>query len=576
MTESAESLNLTNKSFPLERYEPTALLGRGGLGEVYLAKDRLLGRAIAVKCLMAVDDEQVVIFQREAKIASKLHHPNIIGTLDFGTTEGGRPFIAFEYFDGISLERLIQKRGGVLDEALARRIFIVVAEALGYIHDHNVFHRDLKPSNILLKVDKTGAIDLKIIDFGVSAIKEEFQNRDLAQGKTIVGTPVYMSPDPVRGEPFDARSEVYSVGCILFECLTGQPPFDSSSTAEVLELHMHDEPPLLEEVAPDGQFSAEIQEIICKCLSKAKSARFQNMTELVQALEKRVAPKRSTIDTAPPVESANKRVGPGRFIALGTGVLVIVIAATALASSILSNPQKDDVSNILKKQNNLNEVSNADSERTKEPFDQHATNTTARGLYLSGKYNLAALKSVVDAGGTKDIVSLTSFSVKPKDVENLVAVRPRLVQFIECLIAPPVFLKLETIKTATEFTFHKCRNVSPADISSLKNSQKLISLRLIGCGLTNEHMKALGEIKQLQQLVIDGNPEVTMEGLLHLKRKGPLIAVWLNEGPLTKLTSEEIAELKQKHHIFLWNKLVRYEGDGGDGMVHPDALELID
>ena len=199
MTESDDIQNLTSKSFPLDRYEPIALLGRGGLGEVYLAKDRLLGRTIAVKCLMAVDDEQIVIFQREAKIASKLSHPCIIGTLDFGTTEGGRPFIAFDYFDGTSLESLLAENGGVLDEQLTRRIFIIVTRALDYIHNHKVFHRDLKPSNILLKVDKSGALDLRIIDFGVSAIKEEFQNRDLAQGKTIVGTPVYMSPDPARG-----------------------------------------------------------------------------------------------------------------------------------------------------------------------------------------------------------------------------------------------------------------------------------------------------------------------------------------------------------------------------------------
>lgn len=581
MTEPAELLNLTDKSFPLDRYEPLSLLGRGGLGEVYLAKDRVLGRTIAVKCLMAVDDEQIVIFQREAKIASKLHHPCIIGTLDFGTTEGGRPFIAFEYFDGISLERLIADHGGVIEESLVRRIFIVVTEALSYIHKHDVFHRDLKPSNVLLKFDNVGHLDLKIIDFGVSAIKEEFQNKDLAQGKTIVGTPVYMSPDPVRGEPFDARSEVYSIGCILFECLTGEPPFDSESTAEVLEKHMTDEPPLLEDVCPDRRFSPEIQEIISKCLLKAKSDRYQSMEELTEALVRPVAGvKPPTIEVAPPLESEKKQIAFGKIVAVIIIVGVLSASGAALVASILSAPtQTDEVSRIMKRHDDLDQstasLKNRQSHTNRPAVPPGSDQGDAQGIYLSGSDGLKRLAEIAHGGGVKQRVSFTNLKLTLNAVEDLRAINPEVIQIYKCEIPEPVFAKLTTISSVRELLLQQCPHISPAYMTNLRGAENLVSLRLIGCGINDEHLKEIAELKHLKKLVLDGNKDITMDGLLQLKRQSDLIAVWLNEGPVTALKEKEVLDLERKYGIKLWNKLERYEGEGGDGLVSPEALELL-
>lgn len=579
MTESDDIQNLTNKSFPLDRYEPLALLGRGGLGEVYLAKDRLLGRTIAVKCLMAVDEEQIVIFQREAKIASKLSHPCIIGTLDFGTTEGGRPFIAFDYFDGISLEKLLADHGGTIDEQLARRIFIVVTEALDYIHKHNVFHRDLKPSNILLKFDKSGAIDLRIIDFGVSAIKEEFQNRDLAQGKTIVGTPVYMSPDPIRGEAFDARSEVYSIGCILFECLTGEPPFDSEAIAEVLDLHMTEEPPLLEDVCPLKTFSPEIQEILTRCLSKPKADRYQTMSELAAALQSSSGVAKSAAELAPPVEPMKSTELMTKRLTVAVIAIICLAAGTAVVSIISSSGQKDEVSRVLHKNDHLAESSNSnmglhvETEQSVELEKRKHDN--ARGIYLSGD-SINRLKEIADANQTKEMVSFTNVNLTLANVENLRKVQPKLVQLYNCHIPENVFTELISLNSVGEFCFQQCPDLSPAYMAKLKQSKSLMSLRLIGCGITDSHLKQIGQQHQLRKLVLDGNKDITLNGLLHLKRNDGLIAVWLNEGPLTNLSEREVQALREKYNIVLSNKLEKYEGEGGDGLVSPDALELIE
>lgn len=578
MTEPYDISNLTNKSFPLDRYEPISLLGRGGLGEVYLAKDRLLGRTIAVKCLMAVDDEQVVIFQREAKIASKLNHPCIIGTLDFGTTEGGRPFIAFDYFDGISLEHLLLEHGGTIDEQLARRIFVIVTEALDYIHKHNVFHRDLKPSNILLKFDKSDALDLRIIDFGVSAIREEFQNRDLAQGKTIVGTPVYMSPDPVRGDAFDARSEVYSIGCILFECLTGEPPFDSASTAEVLELHMTEEPPLLKDVCPDRSFSPEMQEIITKCLSKTKSDRFQTMAELKAALERPVAKSKRTIESAPPVES-KKNSGAGKSVVLIVAAICCILVGRAVVISIISaSEQKDEHSLVLQRQDELAKGSTSGLHvKTDQSLElQKAKHDNARGIYISGSDSVKRLQEIADAGQTKDMVSFNNLTLTLTDVENLKVVKPKLIQMFKCEIPEDVFAKLMTVSSVGELSFQQCPDITPECMALLKESKSIVTLKMIGCGINDKHLREIGHLKQLRKLVLDGNKDITLDGLLHLKRKDGLIAVWLNEGPLTELTDQELSALKEKYNIVLSTKLERYEGEGGDGLVNPDALELLE
>jgi serine/threonine protein kinase len=577
MTESVENLNLTKESFPLERYVPLSLLGRGGLGEVYLADDRLLNRTIAVKCLMAVDDEQFVIFQREAKIASKLNHPNIIATLDFGITEGGRPYIAFEYFDGISLEQLLVNNDGVLDEQLTRNIFSVVADALSYIHQHKVFHRDLKPSNILIRIDPSGAIDLRIIDFGVSAIREEFQNRDLAQGKTIVGTPVYMSPDPVRGKAFDARSEIYAIGCILFECLTGDPPFDSSSTAEVLELHMHEEPPPLEDMRSDLQFSPEIQDIISKCLSKSKDERYQSMSELKAALERPYAHNSSVQDGAPPVEAPKKPASVNLLGVLGVFAL-LVMGALAINAILFNSTQKDAADLALEKQNSLSKKSNGSLsfEAHDSVYLEREPHKNATGVYFSGADSSKRLQSIADAGQSKELVAFNNVTVSEKDVENIAIVKPEVLQFFGCKIAPDVIGKISTIDSIRELNFHVCPNITPPVLATLKRMRNLVSLRLIGCGIDDNHMKVIGEFGKLQRLVLDGNKNVTMRGLLQLKRSGAIIVVWLNEGPLTNLSVREVATLKAKHHIYLWNKLTRYEGDGGDGMNNPDALELVE
>lgn len=271
-------LEVDPHKFPLERYKPILLLGKGAAGSVYLCRDRLLGKKVAVKTLTELNPNQLIAFQLEAKATSKLTHSSIVTVMDFGATEGGCPFMVMEYIDGISLADLLQQTGGLsMHDALT--IALKISDALSYVHGFHIFHRDIKPSNILLATNDAGQHDVWLIDFGVAHVKFEATTPTVYQGHTVVGTPAYMSPDQLSGLQFDDRSEVYSVGCVLFEMLTGRPPFVEQSSMETIARHAHEAPPAISDLMreePPQQLAA----LVTKCLAKSPDERFQSMNAL--------------------------------------------------------------------------------------------------------------------------------------------------------------------------------------------------------------------------------------------------------------------------------------------------------
>lgn len=276
-------LAIDPNTFPLERYKPLAELGRGAAGAVHLCRDRLLKKLVAVKSLHQLAAEQLVFFQMEAKTNSMLSHKNIIRVFDFGATESGCPFMVMQFVNGISLEQFLATYGP-LSEPLAARVLAKVCDALSYVHDNEIFHRDLKPSNILL-VPQSGPEeiwDVRLIDFGVAALKKD-QEPTIVQGKVLVGTPTYMSPDQFLNRTYDSRSEIYSLGCVLFEILTGSPPFIEENALALASMHANQAPPTMAERA-DTEFSPAMEEIVAKALTKDPDERYQNAQEFRTAL----------------------------------------------------------------------------------------------------------------------------------------------------------------------------------------------------------------------------------------------------------------------------------------------------
>ncbi|MDZ4836400.1 MAG: serine/threonine-protein kinase [Candidatus Melainabacteria bacterium] len=273
-----EGIELSSESFPTNRFKPIREIGRGASGAVYLCIDRLLGNNVAVKTLHYLAADQLLGFQQEARAISRLSHPNIVKILDFGATEAGTPYMVLEYIDGVDLETLVSQSGG-LDLNNVLEVMLKVCDALAYSHLKEIYHRDLKPSNILIEQTELG-LNAKLVDFGVARIKFETLEPTICQGTTVIGTPAYMSPDQMRGISYDQRSELYSLGCILFELLAGRQIYSAETAMEMMSLHASAPIPSLSEVREDVAYPGALDKILARCLAKLPEDRYQSVHAL--------------------------------------------------------------------------------------------------------------------------------------------------------------------------------------------------------------------------------------------------------------------------------------------------------
>ena len=278
-----------------DRYELGEILGFGGMSEVHLARDLRLHRDVAVKVLradLARDPSFYLRFRREAQNAAALNHPAIVAVYDTGearTAAGPLPYIVMEYVDGVTLRDIVHNDGPMPP----RRALEVVADAcqaLNFSHQHGIIHRDVKPANIM--ISKTGAV--KVMDFGIARAIADTGN-PVTQTAAVIGTAQYLSPEQARGERVDARSDVYSLGCVLYEMLTGQPPFTGDTPVSVAYQHVREDP-----VPPSQKYagiSPELDAVVLKALAKNPDNRYQSAAEMradlvrVHSGEKPEAPK---------------------------------------------------------------------------------------------------------------------------------------------------------------------------------------------------------------------------------------------------------------------------------------------
>jgi serine/threonine protein kinase len=263
----------------LGNFEIEAMLGRGGMGEVYRARDLRLKREVAVKTLpsgFAGDRDRVARFEREARAASALNHPNIVIVYDIGR-DGDVSYIVSEVVEGETLARLLER--GPLPLRKLIDLGTQICDGLAAAHAAGVVHRDLKPGNIMLNRDGR----VKILDFGLArqdrVLGAESSTMEVSQPGLILGTAGYMSPEQVRGEPTDARSDLFSLGLILYEMASGKRAFSGNSSIEVMNAILKDDPPELPPASPPP-----LDRIVRRCLEKQPQKRFQSAADLGFAL----------------------------------------------------------------------------------------------------------------------------------------------------------------------------------------------------------------------------------------------------------------------------------------------------
>ena len=331
------------------RFKIEELIGQGGMGRVYRARHLALDRQVCLKVLKTalLDDPTLVgRFEREAKAASRLNHPNGIQVLDFGRADTGALYIVMEYVQGKDLRAVLRDEWPLPEERLCN-IMAQVLAALAEAHAHSVVHRDLKPENIMVEQRRDQPDFVKVLDFGIAKILDS-DMPGLTRNDVVCGTPQYMAPEQATGTALDARCDLYAVGVIMYQMTTGHLPFDGQNSMEVLTKHVHEQPVPPRRRKPDAPISAEMEAVILRALQKDPLLRPQTAEEFRQLLlelplRKRAAKMESSAPTPPrgtlPAHRAARALKKRRIWPLVAGAsLAVGAAGLAIGMSRRSPP----------------------------------------------------------------------------------------------------------------------------------------------------------------------------------------------------------------------------------------------
>jgi serine/threonine protein kinase len=314
----------------LDQFQIQSHIARGGMADVYLGHDVDLERKVALKIMLpvlAMDDQFVARFRREAQTAAQLEHPNIVRVYAIGTAPSGQPYIAMQFVDGGDL-------GQVIKEATARKQPLTGVQALSYLrpmadalitaHAAGIIHRDLKPSNILLRPDGAPIM----VDLGIAAVQT---GPKLTNTGTLIGTPAYMSPEQARGAPVDGRSDIYSLGVILYEMLTGRRPFEADDPLAILHKHVYETPVPIQQLRPD--ITTETARLVHHCLQKEPDQRPANAAELLNGIDYALQTEGGRLATGSAYVLQTEAVPPNRrtmWFGLGAVAIIAIVAALVL------------------------------------------------------------------------------------------------------------------------------------------------------------------------------------------------------------------------------------------------------
>lgn len=541
------------------RYRIISLLGRGGMGVVYKVEQIFLGKELALKTIVKGEQTDFVLrrFQTEARAVFSLHHPNIIAVHDFGFLDDNTPFMAMEIINGKTLGDILKKRTLSVDEAIS--LFIQICFGLAHAHESGIVHRDIKPNNIMILDGLTWGTEgsIKILDFGIAKLTQHEGGEIQALTRTgeIFGSPFYMSPEQCLGSKVDFRSDIYSLGCVLFECLTGKPPFVGENAMNTMMMHQRSLCPTLTEAAPGKIFPPELEHILQAMLAKNPDDRYQNLGLTAHDLADLKRGEKSNISTVvsvprparPPVDApdmvkvqkssfALTLVATALICCISTGTIMQfkhsqeearnkAAASKAIDPFEKSNlPSMNDPGSALKYARNLRQTDEeikAESE-TQRIFDKPPVDSIANGV--------RAHASKFEASEYPTNKTLAVF----KGYKNA-----QFVALSNCQVTDAGFKYLQDSKVLT-LGLSGDKNVTSVDeISKLRYLQKL---HLAETGITDSALTKLADLPMLEQLDLT-NCNITAKGLVALTKSTSLAVVQLSDD---KFPQDFIAKLQEK------------------------------
>lgn len=565
--------------FPLDRYIPLELLGTGQEGDVYKATDKLLRRRVCVKLLKThkLSPEQVMRFQREAQTGSKLKHPNIAMTLDFGLTQQGLPYLVLEFCDGIPLDEFIQDESLELHTLI--ELMIQISEGMQHAHARGVLHRDLKTSNIVVLKYKEEQPVAKVVDFGLSVFADTAGGDKgrgalgggvsgvgnggasgtagdaprLTKSGSLIGTPSYMSPEHASGGAIDQRTDIYALGCIMFEMLTGRVPFEADSIVEVIRMQRESEVPFFKQIIANNDLPEEVEAIVRKALEKDPGKRFQTMGDLHQELRKlliehfRITPaslkiveEGDLLKGALPVfrtasmQGGNKRLNRAVLIALvavgSLGFLLFVCQRVLYSESVSSwpvkppdgaNPLDPSLDNISLNSIDKKRIASGRLGRLEDASSKFADELAQKAYGIEAETSGKELLEDSDPSEESDNVVLSLANTRVNKVEFARAARH-------------VGLEMLDISGAS--------GITAEGLMELRNLEKLRTLRMDGVKVGAAELEAVAELP-IERLYLS-NSQLSDAGCKILAKSKSLRTVDVSYNPVAVEGLKELSSLK--------------------------------
>jgi eukaryotic-like serine/threonine-protein kinase len=520
----------------IPNFELGSEIGCGGMGVVYKARHCVLDKWFAVKMLPLdhLDRVGVLRFQQEARAAGSLQHENVVAVHDCGVTSSGRPYMVMEYAPGETLAELLKRRGHLsVGEALP--IFAQICAGIHHAHTHGILHRDLKPSNVVL-VDKGNSLKAKILDFGIAKIMdgEVRLEKGLTQTGEVFGSPPYMSPEQALGKSSDRRTDIYSLGCLMYEVLTGAPPIVGHSVIETIYRQIHEIPSSLKEGSLGQEFSQELENIIAKTLAKDMDRRFPTVGHLQRALSELESTHSSHSISQTVIKARSKFLVPWYCAAIGACILLTVAALPLLQRG--SNESKGSSGVVAG-------IATADGRAGATP----ARKLDREELEALGPLDIlpASVDDIAEQSISRNVHE-TSFSFSRSRLSNrgLLAFLHR--DDVTVLRIASTHVDDGGIKSITHLPLTALdlsrTGVTDVGVKRISSISTLRELHLEGLNMTDSGLSALINLRQLSDLYIGSNSGLSDRSWLTLSKMRSLSVLDLSGNK--KMSEDGLAQIR--------------------------------
>lgn len=512
---------------------------------IYKARQLLLNKPVAIKMLHShlLNQHSIMRFQQEAKAASSLKHPNVIAVHDFGISKLGQPYMVMDFIDGKTLAEVIKERGGALPLPEAMDIFIAVSSALEHAHEHNVLHRDLKPSNIML-CEKADGFDVFLVDFGIAKIIDNDLGgiaQQLTQTGEIMGSPLYMSPEQCMGKKLDQRSDIYSLGCIIYESVAGVPPHRGDTMLDTIFKHLNESAKPLSEVRTDIVFPEAFEDLVMQLLATQAEDRIQSISEVKRRLEaiqagalKRTLPPREIPTTRFKAEK------PAVFVSIGAILCTLALLTFLYSRNQLQTAQKLKETVDEKMANAIKSSRNA---------ALHATNaqlTAPASIQAEPNYeNLVGLRRETESVNLSDSSVTDGALFALTNLPNLHSLNLSHTNITDRAVEP--ILKLNSL---TELDLGKTK-LSAHALGRLGAMQNLQKLTLSSTDFNDDAAAHLSKLENLNELDLRDS-QITDSGLSELAKAQKITSLALSGCRITNSGLKSIAKMKLSR-LDLWD-----------------------